>query len=116
MINSQFVTGILKTTVSLLLMGGIWLWPLTMVAKTVPTPKYTVQHLEEVVARNWAEWPWGVGGQAADLAEDSEVDSVYELTNHSSLDWEIQTRSQDWLHLNRGDGSKDLVRTAIVRF
>ncbi len=114
--NSQFVTGTLKTTVSLLLMGGILLWPLIMVAQTVPTPKYTAQHLEGFVPRNWAEWYFRVGGQGAEGAEEKEVESVYELTNHSSLEWEIQTRNQEWLNLNRGDGPRDLVRAAIVQF
>ena len=114
--NSKFVTGTLKTTVVLLLMGGIWLLPLPIVDETVPTARGTAQQLEGVRTRNSSEWPWGVGGRAADLADDSEDDSVYELTNHSGLDWEIQTRSQDWIHLNRGDGSRGLVRTPIVRF
>ena len=59
---------------------------------------------------------WGVGGQAADLESDLAIDSAYELTNHSSLDWETKTRSQDWIYLNQGDGSRDLTRTTIVRF
>ena len=121
MMNSKFVTGTLKTTASLLLMGGILLLPLTMVAKTIPAPRGTAQQLEGVVARNWTEWPWGVGGQAADLGSDSEVDlvvdSVYVLTNHSGLELEIQTPSEDWLHHNRGDGSsRGFVRAVMVRF
>ena len=97
-------------------MGVIWLLPMTVVAKIIPTSIGTAEQLEGIVDRNWSEWPWGVGGQAADLAEDSETDSVYELTNHSSSDWEVKTRSQDWVNLNRGDGSRDLVRTTILRF
>ena len=114
--NSTFVTNTLKTTIGLLLMGGILLWPLPTAADTIPIPRGTAQQLEGVRGRNWSQWPWGVGGQAADLAYDAEDDSVYEITNHSGLDWELQTRSEDWLHLNRGDGSKGLVRTPIVRF
>ena len=76
----------------------------------------SAQQLEGVRARNWSEWSWGVGGEATYLGDDSEEDSVYELTNHSGWEWEVQTRSQDWIHLNRGDGSKGLVRTPIVRF
>lgn len=132
MIDSKFLTGTLKTTVGLLLMGVIWLWPLNMVAKTVPTPRDTAQQLEGIVARNWSQWPWGVGGQVAYLGSDSAIDqrlelaaeksfasysdSVYKLTNHSRSDWEIQAASEDWLNLNRGDGSQDLVRIVIFRF
>ncbi|MDJ0591828.1 MAG: hypothetical protein QNJ72_17845 [Pleurocapsa sp. MO_226.B13] len=132
MIDSKFLTSTLKTTVSLLLMAGIWLLPLNMVAKTAPTPKDTAQQLEGIVARNWSQWSWGVGGAVAYLGSDSAIsqpsaratetssaiysDSVYELTNHSSSDWEVQAASQDWLNLNRGDGSQDLVRIVIFRF
>ena len=41
--NSQFVTGTLKTTVGLLLMAGIWLSFLPLVADTVATPRGTAQ-------------------------------------------------------------------------
>ena len=116
MMDSKFVTDTLKSAVGLLLMGGMWLLPLTMAAETIPPPRGTAKQLEGIVARNWSEWPWGVGGAAAYLEEDSEVDPVYELINHSGLKWEIQTRSEDWVNLNRGDGSKGLARTAVFRF
>ncbi len=121
MMNSKFVTGTLKTAVGLLLMGGIWLLPLTTVAETIPTPRGTAQQLEGVVARNWSEWPWAVGGQTTDLGSDSEVelvvDLVYQITNHSGLELEIQTPSDDWVNLNLGDGSsRGFFRAAIVRF
>lgn len=112
----QSVRGTLKTTVGLLLTGVLWLSLSAAGTETVPQTRGSAQQLEGVRARNWSEWPWSVGGQATDLGDDSEDDSVYELTNHSGWEWEFQTPSEDWLHLNRGDGSKGLVRTPIVRF
>lgn len=59
-IEPAFLTGTLKTTVGLILMWGILLWPLNMVAKAVPSPRDTAQQLEGIVARNWFQWPWSV--------------------------------------------------------
>ena len=114
--NSHMVKGVLKTSVSLLFTGIIAVLLSASVTQIVPTPRGTARQLEKVRGRNWSEWPWGVGGQAADLESDSEVDSAYELTINSRSDWETKTRSQDWIHLDRGDGSHDLTRTTIVRF
>ena len=106
----------IKTGVSLLLTAIVWLS--LSGAKTNPTlmAQGSAQQLEGIKGRNWSEWSWGVGGQATDPVDDSEVDFVYELTNHSGLNWEVKTRSEDWVNLNRGDGSKTTARTSIARF
>lgn len=130
--DSKLATDTLKTTVGLLLVGGIWLWPLNIAANTVPSPKYTAQHPKGIVAKNWAQWSDGIEEQSTDSGLDFTIDQpseearekslasysnlVYELKDDSSSDWEVQAASQDWLNLNRGDGSQDLVRIVIFRF
>ncbi len=106
----------IKTTVSVLLTGVLWLSLSAAKTETTIPTRGSAQQLEGVRGRNWSEWSWGVGGQATDLADDSEVDLVYELTNHSGWNWEVQTRSEDWINLHRGDTSQGSVRTPIVRF
>ena len=130
--NSQFVTGTLKNMVTVFLISGIWLWSSNIKAETVSSPKYTAQQLEGILVRNVTERSDGVGKQATDsgseftIARPSEQTtktifagysgSVIELSDYSRADWEIHSASQDWLNLNRGDGSKDLVRIVILRF
>ncbi len=97
-------------------MGVVWLFLSAASTETTPLSRGSAEQLEGVRGRNWSEWPWGVGGEATYLRGDSEEDSVYEITNHSGLEWKVQTHSQDWIHLNRGEGSKGSVRTPIVRF
>ena len=120
MMNSKLVTDTLKTTVSLLLMGGIWLLPLPLVIDTVPTPRGTAQSSSffEDEGRSDGEIFQRSEQEPREPVSLEISDSVYEITitNNSSLDWEIQTRSQDWLNLNRGDGSKDIVQVVIFRF
>ena len=117
MMNFTLVKGTLAKTVSLIvLIGVVWLLLTRAVTGKVTITRGTAQQLEGVVSRNWSEWPWGVGGAAVDLADSPEYNSVYELTNHSDLELEIKPNSQDWFHLNRGDGSNGLVKTAIIRF
>ncbi len=113
---SPSVRGTIKTAVGLIITGLLWLSLSAAKTETVPLSRGSAQQLEGVRARNWSEWHWSVGGQASDLADYSEDDSPYELTNHSGLEWEFQTQSQNWLDLNRGEGSKGSVRTPIVRF
>lgn len=133
--NSQFVTGTLKNIVTVFLIGGIWLWSSSIKAETVSSPKYTAQQLEGIegiLERNGVERSDGVGEQTTNsgseftIAQPSEQttktilagysDSVIELSDYSRADWEIHSASQDWLNLNRGDGSKDLVRIVVFRF
>ncbi|MGV2832034.1 hypothetical protein [Myxosarcina sp. GI1(2024)] len=52
MLKSKLITATLKTTASILLIGGIGLWSSSLSAETVPTSKDTAQHLKGIVARN----------------------------------------------------------------
>ena len=132
MLKSKLMTATLKTTVSILLIGGIGLWSSSLSANTVPTTQDTVQDLEATVARNQTKKSNGV----AELVTDSSLKptinrpsiqpratstvrysiSVDKKTDDSRSDWQVQSASQDWLNLNRGDGSKDLVRFVLWRF
>ena len=132
MLKSKLMTATLKTTVSILLIGGIGLWSSSLSANTVPTTQDTVQDLEATVARNQTKKSNGV----AELVTDSSLKptinrpsiqpratstvrysiSVDKKTDDSRSDWQVQSASQDWLNLNRGDGSKDIVRIILWRF
>ncbi len=132
MLKSKLMTATLKTTVSILLIGGIGLWSESLSANTVPTTTDTVQDLEATVARNQMLKSNGV----AELVTDSSLKptikrpsqrpqaentvrysiSVDQKTDDSRSDWQVQSASLDWLNLNRGDGSKDLVRFVLWRF
>ncbi len=130
--NSQFVTGTLKSLVTVFLMGGIWLWSSSIKAETVFYPQYTAQQLEGILVRNGAEGSDGFGEQATDSGSEFTIErpseqttktifagysgSVIELSDYSRSDWEIHSAPQDWLNLNRGDGSKDIVRIVFLRF
>lgn len=132
MLKSKLITATLKTTANILLIGGLGLWSSGLSAQTVPTPKDTAEHLEATVVRNQTNLADGV----AELETDSRLeptinglsqwprakstirysDSVDIIINDSRADWELQSASQDWFNLNRGDGSKELVRVIIWRF
>ena len=126
-LKSKLMTATLKTTVSILLIGGIGLWSSSLSANTVPTSQDTGQDLEATVTRNQTKLSNGV----AELVTDSSLEptirprtkstesysiSVDQITDNSSSDWQVQSASQDWLNLNRGDGSKDIIRFVIWRF
>ena len=127
MLKSKLMTATLKTAVSILLIGGIGLWSSSLSANTVPTTTDTAQDLEATVARNQTKKSNGV----AELVTDSSLAptirprakstesysiSVDQITDNSSSDWQVESASQDWLNLNRGDGSKDIIRFVIWRF
>ncbi len=132
MLKSQLITATLKTTTSILLIGGLGLWSSGLSAETVPTTQDTAQHLETTVVRNQTNLADGV----AELETDSRLEptinrlsqwprakstvrysgSVDLIIDDSRADWELQSASQDWFNLNRGDGSKELVRVIIWRF
>ena len=133
--NSPFVTGTLKHIVTVFLMVGIWLCSSSIKAETVSAPKSTAQQLEgieAILARNGAERSDGVGEQATNSDSEFTIPrpseqttktigagysgSVIELSDYSRADWELHSASQDWLNLNRGDGSQDLVRIVVFRF
>ena len=132
MLKPQLITATLKTTASILLIGGLGLWSSSLTAETVPTPKDTAPHLEATVVRNRTNFTDGV----AELETDSRLeptinrlsqwsrdkssvrysDSVDIIIDDSRTDWEFKPASQDWFNLNRGDGSTELVRVIIWRF
>lgn len=132
MLKSKLITATLKTTVSILLIGGIGLWSSSLSANTVPTTQDTAQHLEETVARNRTNLSDGVAESITDLDLEPTINrtlqrpgakstvrysgSVERIIDDSSSDWQVQSASQDWLNLNRGDGSKDIVRIVVWRF
>ena len=125
MIDTKIFTTLLKTTFSTVLIGGIGLWSLSAVARTIPTAKDTAQQPNGIVTRNLASSSDGIAEQstiqqfsAGSTAKSfpSYSGSVDQLTDHSRSDWQIKSASQDWLNLNRGDGSQSLVRFVIFRF
>ena len=131
-LKSKLITATLKTTASILLIGGIGLWFSSLSAETVPTTQDTAQHLEETVAGNRTKKSDGV----AELVTDSGLEpiinrpsqrsrakstvrysgSVDIIIDDSLSDWSVQAASLDWPNLNRGDGSKDIVRIVLWRF
>ena len=125
MIDTKIFTTLLKTTFSTVLIGGIWLWSVSAVARTIPTPKDTAQQSNGIVTRNLARSSDGIAEQSTiqqssagsiEKSFPSYSASVDRLTDHSRSDWQIKSASQDWLNLNRGDGSQSLVRFVIFRF
>ena len=68
-LKSKLMTATLKTTVSILLIGGIGLWSSSLSANTVPTTTDTTQDLEVTVARNQTKKSNGV----AELVTDSSL-------------------------------------------
>ena len=125
MIDTKIFTTLLKTTFSTVLIGGIWLWSVSAVARTIPTTKDTAQQSNGIVTRNLARSSDGIAEQSTiqqssagstEKSFPSYSGSVYQLTDHSKSDWQIKSASQDWLNLNRGDGSQSLVRFVIFRF
>ncbi len=125
MIDAKFVTTTFKTTFSILLIGGIGLWSLSAGARTIPNPKDTAQQSNGIVTRNLASSSDGIAehstiqqSSAGSTAKSfpSYSGSVDQLTDHSRSDWQVKSASQDWLNLNRGDGSQSLVRFVIFRF
>ncbi|MGV2829462.1 hypothetical protein [Myxosarcina sp. GI1(2024)] len=133
MLKSKLISATLKTPASILLIGGIGLWSSSLSAETVPTTKDTAEHLEEIVSRNHTK----VSDGMVQLANDSTIEptikrpsqqpraentvsysiSVDRITDDSSSDWQVQSASQDWRNLNRGDGSaEDIVRFVVWRF
>ena len=132
MLKSKLMTATLKTTVSILLIGGIGLWSSSMSANTVPTTTDTAQDLEVTVARNQTKKSNGVSELVTDSSLEPTINrpsirprakstesysiSVDKITDDSSSDWQVESASQDWLNLNRGDGSKDIIRFVVWRF
>ena len=132
MLKSKLMTATLKTTVSILLIGGIGLWSSSLSANTVPTTQDTAQDLETTVARNQTKKSNGVAQLVTDSSLKPTINrpsiqpratstvsysiSVDKKTDDFSSDWQVQSASQDWLNLNRGDGSKDIIRIILWRF
>ena len=132
MLKSKLIAATLKTTASILLIGGIGLWSSSLSAETVPTSKDTAQHLEVTVARNQTNVSDGVVKLVNDSSKEPTINlpsqrpkaknnlrystSIELGIDDSRSDWEVQSASQDWLNLNRGDGSKDIIRFVIWRF
>lgn len=132
MLKSKLITATIKTTANILLIGGLGLWSSGLSAQTVPIPKDTTEHLEATVVRNQTNLADGV----AELETNSRLEpkinglsqwyrakstgrysgSVDIIIDDFRADWELRSASQDWFNLNRGDGSKELVRVIIWRF
>ncbi len=131
--DSQFFSSTVKTTVSLVLMGlaGLSTTP-AMAQEDVPTtegqvqqleeviiPKGTIQQLEGVEARTVSESPWAVGG---DFNNDSEIDPAYLDLDYEAkysifgLEVRVNPHSEDWVHLNHGDGTRGYSEIVLVRF
>lgn len=76
----------------------------------------SAKELKGIKEKHLSEWPWGIGGEAPYLENDSEDELVYEITNYSSFERKVKTRSRDWTDLNRGDSYNGSARIPIVRF
>ena len=130
--DSQFVSGTLKTTVSLLLMGVIWLLISALAESEVPTtegqvqqldevpiPQGTIDQLEGVETRSSFSSPLSVGGS---LSDDSENESFkLELTyepeySFFGLEVRVNPSGEDWLSLNQGEGPRGYSEIILVRF
>ena len=129
MTNSQFAIAIFKTTLSTLLILGVGLWSRDAVAQ-ISTPEDTVWHLKGIVAKD-EECPDSIDLKSANPCSESMINlltrrtteinlsahSEFErLTDHPRSNWEVEAASQDWLNLNHGEGSRDLVRFVVWRF
>lgn len=89
----------------------------SQVTETSKLPnRFSAKELEGIKGKNLSEWPWGIGGEAPYLENDSEDTLVYEITNYSSFDRKVKTRSRDWTDLNRGDSYNGSAKIPIVRF
>lgn len=130
MIDFKATIATLKVSLSSILIGGIWLGSSNVLAETVFPSNYTSQHSDDVAKKViWSDSngePYTYSGLEStidrSLKRSTEVDwvdysdSIYTVTDFLGLDWEVKASSQDWLSLNRGDGSRDLVRLVIWRF
>ena len=132
MLKSKLITATIKTTANILLIGGLGLWSSGLSAQTVPIPKDTTEHLEATVVRNQTNLADGVAEFETDSRLEPTINrlsqwprakstvrysgSVDIIIDDTRSDWEFRSASQDWFNLNRGDGSKELVRVIIWRF
>lgn len=130
MIDFKFTIATLKTALGVLLVGGVWLSSVEAAAE-ISTPQGAVQNLNGIVARNWERNSDGINEQPVDSGIKSFINlpsqqateisvsaysNSYRLTDFQRSNWEVETASQDWLNLNRGDGSQNVVRFVVWRF
>ncbi|MEO1005201.1 MAG: hypothetical protein AAFW67_04960 [Cyanobacteria bacterium J06638_38] len=133
---NQGLNATLKTVLSLLLIGGICLWSESAIAKTIniTQDKQDIAHnSSEIEVNNGAKSLKGIRQESDFSNTESTIDLpslkdrgskktasypdlVYQVQNSARSNWEVQSASQDWLDLNRGDGVQDLVRLVIWRF
>ena len=144
-VDYQFIRGMLKTTVSLLLIGIVGLLsPKAMAQKEVlstegtvqrleevPIPKGTIQQLEGFENKTSSESPWSVGGN---LNDDSENDSFsldlgYTFNEGNkppfnydpkfdvwNLGLKVYPTGENWLSLNQGLAPRGYVAIPLIRF
>lgn len=131
MTDSKFAIAILKTTLSALLILGVGLWSRDRdTLAQISTPEDTVHYLKGIAAED-NKCPDSINSKSANPCSESMINlpsqratelslSAYSnfkrLTDHPRSNWEVKAASQAWNDLNRGDGSRDLIRLIVWRF